>query len=227
MGQDEISYVDEYERGLGMVYVEPDQSRIVELDVPATRKPETRVIGICGGFGAGKDTVAALLSMLGYQNASLAAGVRGEVLWHLLHNNYVLEMTIDIRAICSELRHGVRDCGIIDRIYKKPTGEHVRRLLQWWGTDYRRAQDPNYWVKQLTLGPGKWTISDVRFENEVNKIRELGGQIWRVENPRLQDEPGREHESELAIAEIMPDVVLVNDGDIHKLAITVRTAMGV
>ena len=199
------------------------------------------MIGICGGFGAGKDTVAALLSMLGYQNASFASAMRREVfgflagqalyrplgayeampesLWeevNTLHRQFHLQ-TLSIRD---------RNMAIQDGVFAKPTSRVMRNLLQWWGTEYRRSQDPDYWVRRLTLGWGKWTVSDVRFENEVNKIRELGGQIWRVENPRLRDDPGRDHESEKAIAEIMPDVVLVNDGDIHKLAITVRTAIG-
>lgn len=210
------------------------ESGPLELSVPATPKPGTRVIGICGGFGAGKDTVAALLSMLGYQNTSYAAGVRGEVLWFLNQRNPIRpvgmpdELWVATQRLPYNLPSDTEHAKALHGyVYGKPTSGYIRHMLQWWGTDYRRKQDPDYWVKQLTLGPGKWTVSDVRFENEVNKIKELGGQIWRVESPRLRDEPGRDHESELAIAEIMPDVVLVNDGDIHKLAITVRTAMDV
>lgn len=205
------------------------QEDMFELAVPATRKPETRVIGICGSFGAGKDTVAALLSMLGYQNASFGAGVRGEILWYLSRTKpeWLPGMSSSMWAEVLRMPDYADTMLLRECVYGKPTSKFMRELLQWWGTDYRRKQDPDYWVKQLTLGPGKWTISDVRFENEVTRIRELGGQVWRVDNPRLQDEPERGHESELVIAEIMPDVVLVNDGDIHKLAITVRTAMGV
>lgn len=59
-----------------------------------------------------------------------------------------------------------------------PYGKHPK-LLQWWGTEFRRAQDPDYWVKKLAASiPGNTNIalvSDVRFVNEADYITGAGG----------------------------------------------------
>lgn len=59
-----------------------------------------------------------------------------------------------------------------------PYGKHPK-LLQWWGTEYRRAQDPDYWVKkvfyELKNFDGVVVISDVRFVNEFAAIKNNGG----------------------------------------------------
>lgn len=67
---------------------------------------------------------------------------------------------------------------------KAETGK-PRTLLQWWGTDYRRAQDPDYWVKRLmdTLrreNPDVAFVTDVRFPNEVDAIHAAGGYVVQV-----------------------------------------------
>ncbi len=59
-----------------------------------------------------------------------------------------------------------------------PYGKHPK-LLQWWGTEYRRAQDPDYWTKKLFESiPSNLDIAlitDVRFPNEADGVRQRGG----------------------------------------------------
>lgn len=59
-----------------------------------------------------------------------------------------------------------------------PRGKHAK-LLQWWGTEYRRAQDPQYWVKNWKAGINPQAdvviTTDMRFLNEAAAIREIGG----------------------------------------------------
>lgn len=76
-----------------------------------------------------------------------------------------------------------------------------RTLLQWWGTDYRRAQDPNYWVKRLmeTLErdqPEVALVTDVRFPNEVDAIHAAGGVVIKVTRTTPPDVKVPEHPSE-------------------------------
>jgi hypothetical protein len=87
-----------------------------------------------------------------------------------------------------------------------PYGKHSK-LLQWWGTEYRRAQDPDYWVKKAFVSiPTDIDIAiftDVRFRNEVAAIKAVGGHT--VEVVRLNQDgsryidPGRDakHQSEI------------------------------
>ena len=89
-----------------------------------------------------------------------------------------------------------------------PYGKHPK-LLQWWGTDFRRTQDPDYWVKRMFESiPSNIDIalvSDVRFQNEADSITERGG--YNVNVTRLlpdgtpyrsQDRPA-DHLSETAL----------------------------
>jgi len=76
-----------------------------------------------------------------------------------------------------------------------------RTLLQWWGTDYRRAQDPEYWVKRLqeTLerdNPEIALITDVRFLNEAVEIKKRGGYLVKVTRTTKPDVNVPAHPSE-------------------------------
>lgn len=79
-----------------------------------------------------------------------------------------------------------------------------RSLLQWWGTDYRRAKDDSYWVKRLrkTLdaqNPEVALVTDVRFPNEVEAIHEWGGILVKCERIGAPDVEVNEHISEAAL----------------------------
>ena len=79
-----------------------------------------------------------------------------------------------------------------------------RPLLQWWGTDYRRAKDPDYWVRLLrkTLdvqGPDVALIADVRFPNEADAIHEWGGYVVQVTRKGAPDVQVLDHPSEHAL----------------------------
>lgn len=87
----------------------------------------------------------------------------------------------------------------------------VRQALQWYGTEYRRAVDPDYWAKAMREQIDRYqerydgaslliVIDDVRFANEARLINELGGQLVRLD-PYQGWEPGphASHESETAL----------------------------
>lgn len=70
-----------------------------------------------------------------------------------------------------------------------PYGKHSK-LLQWWGTEFRRAQDPDYWVnKCFATIPANLDIaliSDVRFVNEVKGLKQRGG--YTIDVQRLRED---------------------------------------
>ena len=102
-----------------------------------------------------------------------------------------------------------------------------RQILQWWG-DYRRAQDPDYFVTSLRFAildgpPGDLVITDVRFPNEAALVRQLGGQLWQIRRPGYEA-GGTGHASDTDGCEFRPDVVLENFGSLDDLRRTVLDA---
>lgn len=104
-----------------------------------------------------------------------------------------------------------------------PSGKQ-RALLQWWGTEYRRAQDPDYWVKRTAEriqsdAADVALISDLRFFNEFDFVR-ANGYAVRIDRPGFEIDDGQHHISETML-DAMPDNywshILVNDGDENKL----------
>jgi len=108
------------------------------------------------------------------------------------------------------------------------TAVTVRRLLQWWGTEYRRAQDSDYWTKawgrkieQYELDRAHILVDDVRFMNELEVIRVHGGLIVKIERPGFSG--ANNHSSETSLDDFSDwDAVVVNDGTLEEF----RTKIG-
>ena len=102
------------------------------------------------------------------------------------------------------------------------TAVTVRRVLQWWGTEYRRAQDPDYWTKawsrkieQFDLEQTHVLIDDVRFVNELNTIKVHGGLIVKIERPGFDG--ANNHASETSLDNYTDwSEIVVNDGTLEE-----------
>lgn len=98
----------------------------------------------------------------------------------------------------------------------------VRRILQWWGTEYRRAEDPDYWTKAwqnkvAQFNPSKVHIlvDDVRFMNELKMLRDLGARMVKIERPGFA--AGGNHASETSLDDYHDwCCVLLNDGTLDQ-----------
>ena len=92
-----------------------------------------------------------------------------------------------------------------------------REVMQFFGTEYvRRAQD-DYWVQRLlgdTASQRRVLVPDTRFPNEAEALRSVGGRIIkvvRIDAPASTDG----HASEKEMASIEPDLLLgVRTGDL-------------
>jgi hypothetical protein len=101
------------------------------------------------------------------------------------------------------------------------TAVSVRRILQWWGTEYRRAQDPDYWTRawerklgELDLEQTHVLVDDVRFINELKMIRKHGGFFIRVERPGFNG--ANDHSSENSLDAFNDwDLVVSNDSSLE------------
>jgi|GEM_PF-531898 len=148
-----------------------------------------KIIGISGKIGCGKSTVARRVAeRLGWRVTSFGARLKDEVAelfrfpreWcdTIEGKDRVVDMgEADICSVARIVVHG--------KDGKVPQGMTVRELLQVWGTEVRRARDPDYWVKAMEdfLGRnhGGWVIDDVRFPNEAKYIRDLDGLLARLD----------------------------------------------
>jgi len=102
------------------------------------------------------------------------------------------------------------------------TAVSVRRILQWWGTEYRREQDHDYWTKAwekklLTydLNSTHVLVDDVRFGNELDVIKAHGGVFVRIERPGFDG--ANNHSSENSLDHFNDwNIVVKNDGSLEQ-----------
>ena len=102
-----------------------------------------------------------------------------------------------------------------------------RQILQWWGTQYRRAQHPGYWARILATrvallqqaGDRRFVITDCRFDNEADTILRMGGCIWQVTRPGVDatTTPEGTHVSAVDGSQFRPSAVIANAPDIRHL----------
>lgn len=98
-----------------------------------------------------------------------------------------------------------------------------REILQLWGTEYRRAQDPRYWITRAAecadayrlAGYPVCLVTDVRFPDEAEWIESEGGQVWRIDRPGV--EPVNGHCSERLLDGWKFALRVRNDGPLELL----------
>ena len=180
-----------------------------------------KLIALCGAAGAGKDTVA---DMLPARKLAFADALYREVAeaWGVEQHVLRCRETKELEAPILSVAH-CKDLGFRTNCWRdfhnRPRSP--RQILQWWG-DYRRAQDPDYFVKQMQPD-GDTVITDVRFPNEAALVRQLGGQLWQIRRPGYEA-GGTGHASDTDGGEFAPDVVLENFGSLDDLRRTVMDA---
>lgn len=100
----------------------------------------------------------------------------------------------------------------------------LRPVLQHYGTEYRRAQSPFYWVKCLSdrisaEDPQIALVSDVRFKSEFFYIKSVGGYVTRITRYGYTDpncDPN--HVSETELDKVPFDFEInVLDGEVDQL----------
>lgn len=153
------------------------------------------IIGISGKIGSGKSTLAKMLVEAlgpGWVRMSLGDEVKKEAA-----EMFGFDVAL---AYSPEGKNSVL-VGIDTFIGGINPSLTVREILQYWGTDVRRAEDPNYWVKKLAaaIPAGKSVvIDDIRFHTEAEFVLGLGGKLFRLDlYPEYQPPAvGSEHTSE-------------------------------
>jgi hypothetical protein len=171
------------------------------------------IIGLTGYAQSGKDTLAGMLIGLHkYDNRAFADPIR-----KLLYETNPL------------VKDGYRVKGIVDAYgWDKAKVEfpELRSLLQTLGVGARTVFDDQFWVAQGLAGLSagdKIVITDVRFPNEADAIKALGGQVWRVRRLGIKAVNG--HVSETAMDGYKVDQIFINNGSVGDLMALLQARM--
>lgn len=165
----------------------------------------TNIIGLVGFKRVGKSTAAEYLAeQYGYMRHNmkdaLVADIKRnfpdllrEIAGHSFREKPLFKTTEDFKL--GQIVQIDTSSPTIDDLFtiKPPL---MRALLQNYGTQVRRGDDNNYWVKRWkeTLPEGNVVVDDVRFINEAQAIIANGGTLIRITRPDITT--GGEHVSE-------------------------------
>lgn len=164
------------------------------------------LIGLYGYKNSGKSTIAKCLSEeYGYIELSFAAPLK------------------DIVSIIYGFDRDMLEGDTNEKRKKKETikdpiwGRTARSALQYVGTEvFRNHHDKDTWalickrkiVEHLSKGDNI-VVSDVRFPNEADMIRGLGGKLWKIHRTNLISKDF--HISETAMNDYRYDEIFYND----------------
>lgn len=176
------------------------------------------VIGLTGKAGCGKDTVADILVRNhGYQRIAFADPLRAMA--------YDLDPIIDWHG-----RNPVRLQEVVDRdgwdVAKRIYPE-ARRTLQRLGKEVIRDHvGYNFWVDRamgtITSTGGRWVVTDCRFPNEAQAIKDVGGTVVAIAREGLDPLSGS-HASEAGVGDVLIGAQLYNSGTLGDLEESVKT----
>lgn len=203
-------------------------------------------LGLVGAAGCGKDTVADILvKRYGFVKYSFSDALYREVAEafgledaSVLYNRETKEEPTTSLALdnCKdELFHMVyikeRVTGQARSVRYGKDPNSPREILQLWGTEYRRAQDPDYWIKKADewiydvlanagypeQRPQYFVNTAVRFANEQDWIHKFTcGNVWHIRRGNILPVNAHVSESGLPVREVERE--LWNNDTIDRLA---------
>lgn len=178
----------------------------------------TRLIGVAGRKQHGKDTFGRfLVEDHGFVRKAYADKLRAAL--------YALNPIIvrDVSHIMKPDHLRLQDVVDHQGWEHAKTFPEIRALLQRMGTDACRVHlGQDVWVKALmadidaadhypTHGRPLYVITDLRFPNEADAIRERGGIVVQMRRPSAGPPPADEHISESALDGYDFDYIIIND----------------
>lgn len=202
------------------------------------------IIGLCGLVNVGKDTVGEILvARVGFRQMSFAGPLKAEVSEafgveplvfvrrehkELPMRELALSRCLDKAFISMTLLHLMEAEPQIPRTEQLAKPRSPRQIMQLWGTEYRRALEPNYWARQVAshikylmdeCHERRFVVTDVRFRNEAETLRNMGGRLWQVKRPGVDQAstPDAGHQSANDGSLFEPNAVINNVHDVRHL----------
>ncbi|QNN99185.1 deoxynucleoside monophosphate kinase [Streptomyces phage Faust] len=174
------------------------------------------IIGLAGYARSGKDSAADALEGIGFCRIAFADKLRefayeiNPIVEGYIGTQYSLQEVID--------EHGWD--GYKDTYF----AESVREQLQYIGTDVvRRILGPDTWANATFSAMDdtkNYVITDVRFPNEADGIRQRRGRVYRIVREGIG--PANDHFSERALDHYEYDGFIHNDGTLDEFHNSVR-----
>lgn len=184
---------------------------------PANRQP---LVGVCGRKRSGKDTFASILvESYGFKRLGFADRVK--------------QLLAAVNPIVGGSESSlIRLSSFTDDWEDAKEIPEVRRMLQQLGTEARSLLgdsiwvDPVIWEVQSRLANHEQiVISDVRFPNEAERIRDLGGFIVRMHRDPIGSDLVSRHVSETAMDDFVADKDINNVGGLDSLRLAAAEVM--
>lgn len=182
--------------------------------MPQTPAP---LVGLIGKKRVGKDTFAAVLvDQFGYERVALADPLREAALGlNPILGTFPLTIDGDLHVREWRLADAI---GALGWERAKDYIPEVRRTLQCLGTESIRALDEDFWVRTafsrvdaLRKSGVPVVITDVRYENEADAIRNARGHLVRITRDLPSD--GDSHASETSLDNYSESTRIANNGD--------------
>lgn len=197
-------------------------------------EPRRYIVGFTGRKGSGKTTAAQAYLRLGYSLINFADTLKG--------------IARSVFDLTEEQTDGDQK---EEQVPGLPDGWTPRRLMQLIGTETGRQGDfswaaelgrqseleqafarrdlkpgENCWVDGMKNhlmweGDTSFVVADVRFPNELDMIRKMGGVVWRVERPSMSRIPAT-HPSEQFIDTLPVEATIQNDSTVEEFLRRVR-----
>lgn len=161
------------------------------------------VVAFAGTKGAGKDTAAdVLVTEHDFTRVRMADGLKT-----------MLRALLTYRGMADDLIERYIEGDLKETPCPALNGRTMRHAMQTLGTDWgRKMIDEDIWVDSThdrILAVGDAVVSDIRFPNEAEMIKDLGGTVIRIDRDTGAVDP---HVSEQLTSGLLVDWVVRNDG---------------
>lgn len=168
------------------------------------------ILGITGKAGVGKDTLAGIfVDVFGFKRDYFARSLKE-----------------GCKVMFGLTQEQLEDRGLKEKVIPF-WGMSPRKMMQLLGTEAgRNVFGEDVWVKSLinrieqdqrSNADNLYVISDVRFENEAEAIRNMGGYIVHLKSDILVTTSESAHASEAGIQQLPNDFEIINNGTVRDL----------